>query len=121
MTGFRALLAITDVGSRVEYLHQRGRLTVANLDEIEQDETAVFQYRAVQRRETGQVAPKKAAPRQPAWHAWADWLVAKIAARPDIYLRELQAELKRERGEEVCLGTICAACQALKQSRKKRR
>lgn len=74
-----------------------------------------------QRRETGQVAPKKAAVRQPAWHAWADWLTAKIAARPDIYLRELQAELKQERGEEVCLGTICAACQALKQSRKKRR
>jgi transposase len=75
-----------------------------------------------QRRETGQVAPKKrAAARQPRWHAWADWLVAKIAARPDIYLRELQAELKREHGEEVCLGTISAACQALKQSRKKRR
>ena len=70
-----------------------------------------------QRRESGQVAAKKAAPRQPAWHAWADWLVAKITARPDIYLRELQAELKRDRGEEVCLGTICAA----KQSRKKRR
>jgi transposase len=74
-----------------------------------------------QRRETGQVAPKKAAPRQPAWHAWAEWLIAKIATRPDIYLRELQAELKQERGEEVCLGTICAACQTLKQSRKKRR
>ena len=74
-----------------------------------------------QRRETGQVAPKKASPRQPKWHAWADWLVAKIAARPDIYLRELQAELKHERGEEVCLGTICAACRALEQSRKKRR
>ena len=74
-----------------------------------------------QRRETGQVAAKKAAPRQPEWHAWADWLVAKIAARPDIYLRELQDELKRERGEEVCLGTICAACRALKKSRKKRR
>jgi transposase len=74
-----------------------------------------------QRRETGQVAPKKAAPRKPKWHAWSDWLVAKIAAQPDIYLRELQAELKRERGEVVCLGTICAACQALGQSRKKRR
>ena len=33
-----------------------------------------------QRRETGQVAAKKAAPRQPKWQAWADWLVAKIAA-----------------------------------------
>jgi transposase len=74
-----------------------------------------------QRRETGQLAPKTAAPRQPKWHAWKDWLVAKIAARPDIYLRELQAELKQERGEEVCLTTICNACQALEQSRKKRR
>lgn len=74
-----------------------------------------------QRRETGQVAAKKAAPRQPKWRAWADWLVAKIAGRPDIYLRELQADLKQERGEEVCLMTICNACQALEQSRKKRR
>jgi transposase len=74
-----------------------------------------------QRRETGQVAPKTAAARQPKWHAWADWLVAKIAARPDIYLRELQAELKQDLGEEVCLGTICAACRTLDQSRKKRR
>ena len=74
-----------------------------------------------QRRETGQVAPKTAAPRQPLWQAWADWLVAKITARPDIYLRELQAELKRERGEKACLATICAACDALGLSRKKRR
>ena len=74
-----------------------------------------------QRRETGQIAPKTAAPRQPKWHTWADWLVATIAARPDIYLRELKVELKRERGEVACLGTICAACQALEQSRKKRR
>ena len=74
-----------------------------------------------QRRETGQIAPKKAAPRQAKWQAWADWLVAKIVVRPDIYLRELQAELKRERGEKACLGTICAACSALEQSRKKRR
>jgi transposase len=74
-----------------------------------------------QRRETGQVAAKKATPRKPKWHDWADWLVAKIAANPDIYLRELQAELKSERDVEACLGTICTACQALDQSRKKRR
>jgi transposase len=74
-----------------------------------------------QRRETGQVAPKTAAPRKPTWHPWADWLAAKIAARPDIYLRELQAELQEERGEDVCLMTICAACRALGLSRKKRR
>ena len=74
-----------------------------------------------QRRETGQISPKTAAPRQPKWRAWADWLVAKITARPDIYLRELQTELKEERGQEVCLMTISNACAALEQSRKKRR
>jgi transposase len=74
-----------------------------------------------QRRETGQVAPKTAATRKAKWHAWSDWLAVKIAARPDIYLRELQADLLQERGEKVCLMTICAACQALGLSRKKRR
>lgn len=74
-----------------------------------------------QRRETGQVAPKRAAPHEAKWKKWADWLVAKVAARPDIYLRELQAELKAERGEDVCLMTICNACRALELSRKKRR
>jgi transposase len=74
-----------------------------------------------QRRETGQVEPKTAAPRRPTWHAWADWLVAKINAQPDIYLRELQVALKQERGEEVCLTTICIACRVLDQTRKKRR
>ena len=59
-----------------------------------------------QRRETGQVAPKSAALRQPKWRAWADWLVEKIAARPDMYLRELKAELKQERGEVVSLMTV---------------
>jgi transposase len=73
-----------------------------------------------QRRETGQLAPKTAPPQQPKWQDWADWLIAKVAARPDIYLRELQAELKAERGEEVCLMTICNACHALELSRKKR-
>jgi transposase len=74
-----------------------------------------------QRRETGQVEPKTASPRQPTWHAWADWLVSKINAQPDIYLRELQVALKQERDEEVCLTTICSACRALDQTRKKRR
>ncbi len=44
-TGFRAVLAITDVGSRVEYLHQRGRLSVANLDEVEREQSPVYRYR----------------------------------------------------------------------------
>jgi transposase len=74
-----------------------------------------------QRRETGQIAPKTTRDRKPKWHAWADWLLAKIAARPDIYLRELQAELKQELGQQASLQTICTACWALKQPLKKRR
>ena len=74
-----------------------------------------------QRRETGQVAPKSTPLQEAKWKDWADWLVAKVTARPDVYLRELQAELKAERGEEVCLMTICNACSALELSRKKRR
>lgn len=74
-----------------------------------------------QRRETGQIAPKTKRKRIPKWQSWADWLLAKLAAQPDIYLRELQAQLKAERGIEVCLQTISNACQALGQSRKKRR
>lgn len=74
-----------------------------------------------QRRETGQVAAKTTRDRKPKWHAWADWLLAKLDEQPDIYLRELQAQLKTERGETVCLQTICNACSALERSRKKRR
>jgi glyoxylase-like metal-dependent hydrolase (beta-lactamase superfamily II) len=44
-TGFRAFLAITDVGSRVEYLHQRGQLAVTNLDEVQQATETVYRYR----------------------------------------------------------------------------
>jgi glyoxylase-like metal-dependent hydrolase (beta-lactamase superfamily II) len=44
VSGFRAMLAITDVGSRVEYLHQRGRLKVANLDEVANSQNGVCRY-----------------------------------------------------------------------------
>ncbi len=43
-TGFRGLLALTDVGARVEYLHQRGQLAIVNLDELEREEDAVCRY-----------------------------------------------------------------------------
>jgi transposase len=74
-----------------------------------------------QRRETGQIEAKTHRKRLPTWQSWAEWLLAKLAARPDIYLRELQAQLKAELGIEVCLQTISNACYALEQSRKKRR
>lgn len=74
-----------------------------------------------QRRETGQVAPKTAAARKPAWLSWADWLRDKIKAQPDIYLHELQSALEQEKQEEVSLMTICTACRKLGLTRKKRR
>lgn len=74
-----------------------------------------------QRRETGQVAPKQTRDRVPTWRAWADWLVEKLDAQPDLYLRELRAMLKAERNIDVCEQTICNACAALKRTRKKRR
>jgi len=43
--GLSALLALTDVGSRVEYLYQRGRLAVANLDQLERCPAAAVLYR----------------------------------------------------------------------------
>lgn len=42
--GLTALLAIVDVGSRVEYLYQQGRLAVANLDQLEQCPAVAVQY-----------------------------------------------------------------------------
>jgi glyoxylase-like metal-dependent hydrolase (beta-lactamase superfamily II) len=44
VTGFRAFLAVTDVAARVEYLHQRSRLAVVNLDEVGETEQPVFRY-----------------------------------------------------------------------------
>jgi glyoxylase-like metal-dependent hydrolase (beta-lactamase superfamily II) len=44
-TGFFALLAVMDVGARIEYLDQRGRLTVANLDEIREQASPIYRYR----------------------------------------------------------------------------
>lgn len=47
--GFRAMLAITDVGSRVEYLEQRGELAVANFDELADADAPVYRYEPVDR------------------------------------------------------------------------
>lgn len=74
-----------------------------------------------QRRQTGQVAPKTTRRRTPKWHVWSDWLLRKLDERPDIYLREIQADLKKELGEEACLQTICTACRELERTRKKKR
>lgn len=43
--GFQALLALTDVGSRIEYLDQRGHLEIVNIRQIESGEEHAYRYR----------------------------------------------------------------------------
>jgi glyoxylase-like metal-dependent hydrolase (beta-lactamase superfamily II) len=43
--GFSALLALTDVGARIEYLDQHGRLEIANLPEVHGSPLPVYRYR----------------------------------------------------------------------------
>lgn len=43
--GFHAMLALTDVGARVEHLDQRGCLEIANLDEVDSRPEPVYRYR----------------------------------------------------------------------------
>jgi hypothetical protein len=35
VNGYNVLLAIEEAGAHVEYLHQRGRLRIVNVDELE--------------------------------------------------------------------------------------
>jgi glyoxylase-like metal-dependent hydrolase (beta-lactamase superfamily II) len=44
VTNFRAVLAITDVGARVEYLLEQGRLAVADADEVQGEKEPVARY-----------------------------------------------------------------------------
>lgn len=43
--GFYAMLALSDVGARVEYLDQRGELGVADFDDFGSEEGPVYRYR----------------------------------------------------------------------------
>jgi len=42
--GFPALLALTDVGARVEHLEQRGRIVIANFDDIAGEASPILRY-----------------------------------------------------------------------------
>jgi glyoxylase-like metal-dependent hydrolase (beta-lactamase superfamily II) len=46
VSGFRAFLAITDIAARAEYLHQRSKLAIVNLDEVAEQIQPVFLYAA---------------------------------------------------------------------------
>lgn len=74
-----------------------------------------------ERRELGKVAPQTTRNRRKSWEPHAEWILAKIDAQPDIYLRELQAAALEELDWKVSDVTLSRACRELKQTRKKRR
>jgi transposase len=106
----RDVLASCDAGEATRDVAIRFRVSESWIRRIRQD-----------RRESGKVAPKTTRNRKRAWESWHDWLMKKIDSRPDIYLREIQADLKSELGVDASLWTICQACRAVKRTRKKRR
>ena len=106
----RDVLAACDAGEGTRVVATRFGVSESWVRRIKQE-----------RRESGKVAPKTTRDRKHIWEAWTDWLIAKIDQRPDIYLREIQADLKSELGVEVSLWTIAHACRAVGRTRKKRR
>ena len=74
-----------------------------------------------ERREQGKVAPHMKRRRRRVWEPYSEWLLAKLAERPDIYLRELVVAAQKELGWEVSDVTLSRACRALRHTRKKRR
>jgi transposase len=106
----RDVLAACDAGGGTRDVATRFNVSESWVRRIKQE-----------RRESGKVAPKTTRNRRRVWEAWADWLKKKIDKTPDIYLREIQADLKSELGIEVSQWTICQACRAVGRTRKKRR
>jgi glyoxylase-like metal-dependent hydrolase (beta-lactamase superfamily II) len=47
MEGYQTLLALEEAGAHIEYLYQHGRLSVANLDEVERKRNPPLRYTAV--------------------------------------------------------------------------
>lgn len=74
-----------------------------------------------ERREQGKIAPQTTRQRRKSWEPHAEWILAKLDAQPDIYLRELQAAALKERDWQVSDVTLSRACRDLKRTRKKRR
>lgn len=73
-----------------------------------------------ERRELGKVAPSTTRRRRKVWEPYTEWLLAKLNAKPDIYLRELVVAAREELGWETSDVTISRACRALARTRKKR-
>lgn len=106
----RDVLAACDAGGETRAVATRFGVSESWVRRIKQE-----------RRESGKVAAKTTRDRKHVWDEWSDWLTKKVESQPDIYLREIQADLKSELKVDVSLWTVCKACRALKLTRKKRR
>ena len=105
----REVLAACDAGEGTRSVATRFDVSESWVRRIKQE-----------RRESGKLEPKLTRDRGHVWDAWQDWLIQKLEDRPDIYLREIQADLAAELDVEVSLWTICKACRAVGRTRKKR-
>jgi len=106
----RDVLAACDAGGRTREVALRFQVSESWVRRIKQE-----------RREHGKLAPQTTRNRRKVWEPHAEWLLAKLDQRPDIYLRELQAAAQEELGWEVSDVTLSRACRALRRTRKKRR
>jgi len=106
----RDVLAACDAGSGTREVALRFSVSESWVRRIKQE-----------RREQGKVAPQTTRNRRKSWEPHAEWILAKLDAQPDIYLRELQAAALKERGWQVSDVTLSRACRDLKRTRKKRR
>lgn len=106
----REVLAACDTGEGTRAVALRFKVSEAWVRRIKQE-----------RREQGKLAPHSKRRRRKVWEPYATWLLAKLDAQPDIYLRELVAAAREELGWEVSDVTLSRACRALRRTRKKRR
>lgn len=106
----REVLAACDAGGTTKQVALDFRVAESWVRRIKQE-----------RREQGKTAPKLTRERRKCWEPYSDWILALVDARPDIYLRELQAAAQEELGWTVSDATLSRACRALKRTRKKRR
>jgi transposase len=104
----RDVLAACDAGEGTRSVALRFNVSESWVRRIKQE-----------RREQGKIAPLSTRRRRKIWEPHAEWLLAKLDERPDIYLRELQAAAQVELGWEVSDVTLSRACRALRRTRKK--
>lgn len=105
----RDVLAACDAGEGTRLVALRFQVSESWVRRVKQE-----------RREQGKVAPLSTRRRRKVWEPHAEWLLAKLDERPDIYLRELQAAAQAELGWKVSDVTLSRACCALRRTRKKR-